>query len=93
MNDNCCLKYCDPDTAKDVAVRDLFVDENVNLGPFFMYINDNVIRFFKDRYNISVQNNFDVNQYLEYTKLCFAKDNFYRRNRIYNGYSVQEVNI
>lgn len=46
MNDNCCLKYCDPDTAKDVAVRDLFVDENVNLGPFFMYINDNIISFF-----------------------------------------------
>lgn len=65
----------------------LFVDENVNLGPFFMYINDNVIRFFKDRYNISVLNNFDVNQYLEYTRLCFAKDNFYRRNQIYNGYS------
>lgn len=43
--------------------------------------------FFKDRYNISVQNNFDVNQYLEYTRLCFAKDNFYRRIRIYNGYS------
>lgn len=65
----------------------LFVDENVALGPFFLYINDNLVRFFRDKYNLIVKNNFNIKQYLEYCRLCFAKENFYKRHRPYNEYS------
>lgn len=58
----------------------VFIDENTNGGPFFLYINENVQRFFADRYNISLQNGFNRRLFGEYALLCMQRGNFKERN-------------
>lgn len=58
----------------------VFIDANSNGGPFFMYINENVQRFFMDRYNIVLKNGFSRRKFKEYALLCMQRGNFYERN-------------
>lgn len=65
----------------------LFVDQNVGLGPFFLYINDKLVSFFKDKYSFNIKGNFNSKRYMEYVKLCFKRGNIFYRTPQYNDLS------
>ncbi len=58
----------------------VFVTDNPNLGPFFLYRTNELCRFFKERYNLTLTNNFSNKKFMQYTKLCLKKNDFYYRH-------------
>ena len=62
----------------------VFLTEHVGLGPFFLYINDKLSKFFKDRFSININENFSSKQFLEYSLLCMKRNDFFYRNPSHN---------
>lgn len=69
-----------------------FTNQNPNLGPFYLYINDNLVRFIKDRYNKNISVNFSTKAYMRYVQLCLKRDDFKYRNEasVYYYHKLQE---
>ena len=65
----------------------VFLTEHVGLGPFFLYINDKLSKFFKDRFSITINENFSSKQFLEYSLLCMKRSDFFYRNPSHNELS------
>lgn len=59
----------------------LFVNDNPGLGPFFLYVNDNLVRFVKDCFEKVVHPNFSTKQFFKYARLCMQREDFSNRNR------------
>lgn len=57
----------------------VFTNDQPNMGPFFIYINDNMVRFFKDHYGADIKNNFSPKKFLQYTNKCLRYTDFYER--------------
>ena len=53
-----------------------FTNKMPNLGPFYLYINNNLSSFVKDRFNKKIGTNFSSKRFMEYAKLCFKRDDF-----------------
>lgn len=58
----------------------VFLNENSNTGPFFLYINDNVRRFFLERFKIKLNNSFNRRLFKLYIMHCIQKPRFNDRN-------------
>lgn len=58
-----------------------FTNLNPNLGPFYLYINDNLVRFIKDKYDRHVNSNFSTSLFFKYTRLCMKREDFKNRNQ------------
>ena len=63
----------------------IFVTDMPNLGPFFMYINDYVCQFAKERFDKTIRNNFSAKSFMRYVKLCLKKSDFKRRIQPISG--------
>lgn len=59
----------------------LFTNDQPNLGPFFLYVNDNLVRFFKNRYGMEIENTFSERRFLKYVQLCTHRADFCERVR------------
>lgn len=57
----------------------VFTNNQPNLGPFYLYVNDNFIRFFKDTYCKTLKNTFCKHKFFNYAKMCICKKDFYER--------------
>lgn len=60
----------------------VFTNDQPNMGPFFIYLNDNIIRFFKDNYGADINNNFSIKKFLQYTNKCLQYTDFYERRDV-----------
>lgn len=58
----------------------VFLNSNSNDGPFFLYVNDNLKRFFQDKYSIKVKKNFNSRSFSNYAMICMRRPNFKDRN-------------
>lgn len=58
-----------------------FVNEEPNAGPFFIYINNNLVRFINDRYGKKIHNNFSWNHYSRYLRACCMRTDMKIRNK------------
>ena len=56
-----------------------FLNERPNNGPFFLYRNLNFVRFIRDRYNITVSENFSTQRYLKYARICMMRNDMKER--------------
>lgn len=57
----------------------VFVTNASHLGPFYMYINENVQRFFRDRYALCLKDGFNRRLFTEYAMLCMQRGDFCQR--------------
>lgn len=57
----------------------VFTNENPNLGPFYMYVNDNVTRFFADRFCLKQSSCFDRRMFMRYVWACITRPDFDKR--------------
>lgn len=58
----------------------VFLNSNSNDGPFFLYVNDNLKRFFLDKYGLHVKGNFNSRSFSSYAMICMRRPNFKDRN-------------
>lgn len=58
----------------------VFVTEDTNEGPFYMYINENVARFFADHYGIKLSKRFNRRLFQKYAMICLQRPHFEKRN-------------
>lgn len=58
----------------------VFLNSNSNEGPFFLYVNDNLKRFFQDKYSFHVKENFNCRLFSNYAMICMKRPNFKDRN-------------
>lgn len=59
----------------------VFITEMPSIGPFFIYINDNLVRFFKDRFNKTLRNNFSRTRFFAYALYAMQKKDFRERTK------------
>lgn len=59
----------------------VFVNTMPNLGPFYMYVNDNLIKFFKVKFSKVVIKKFSKIKFIKYALICFKRPDFYHRNQ------------
>ena len=57
----------------------VFTTNQPNMGPFFLYVDDNLVRLFKDRYGIEVRNSFSKLKFWNYVRIVLKKPDFYIR--------------
>jgi len=57
----------------------VFSTDQPNMGPFYIYINDNVVQYFKDRYKVVIKNNFNAITFANYIRICMKSTDFYVR--------------
>lgn len=58
----------------------VFLNINSNDGPFFLYVNDNLKRFFLDKYGLHVKGNFNSRSFSSYAMICMRRPHFQSRN-------------
>lgn len=58
----------------------VFVNDNPNLGPFFLYITDHLISYFEEIYRCKIKSNFSRRKFMRYTELCMKRPDFYYRH-------------
>lgn len=57
----------------------VFTNSQPNLGPFFIYINDNLVQYFKECRGISLSNNFSRRKFQRFILLCYNKNDLFER--------------
>lgn len=57
----------------------VFTSDQPNMGPFFMYVNDNLMRFVKDKFGTNISKNFSKQKFYQYSKKCIKLVDFYNR--------------
>ena len=59
----------------------VFITELPSIGPFFLYLNDNMVRFFKDKFGKSIRNNFSRWRFFLYILFTIQKKDFVERTK------------
>lgn len=63
-----------------------FVNDAPNNGPFYLYRNANFCRFIKDRFNITVREDFSTKRYMRYMRICLMRNDMKNRTQAHEYY-------
>ena len=63
-----------------------FVNDQSNNGPFYLYRNANFCRFIKDRFNITVREDFSTKRYMRYMRICLMRNDMKYRTQAHEYY-------
>ena len=63
-----------------------FVNDQPNNGPFYLYRNSNFCKFIKDRFNITVQEDFSTKRYMRYMRICLMRPDMKYRTQAHEYY-------
>lgn len=63
-----------------------FLNDAPNNGPFYLYRNANFCRFIKDRFNITVREDFSTKRYMRYMRICLMRNDMKNRTQAHDYY-------
>lgn len=64
----------------------VFVTPMINDGPFYIYRNENIIKWFMDNYGVEYKTMFNRRLFSKYAMLCIAKNDFEERRSVPHYY-------
>lgn len=71
----------------------VFVTNAPHLGPFYIYVNENVQRFFRDRYALRLRDGFNRRLFTGYAMLCMQRGDFCQRYVTSTYYFVKMADV
>ena len=63
-----------------------FVNDAPNNGPFYLYRNTNFCNFIRDRFNLTVREDFSTKRYMRYMRICLMRPDMKYRTQAHDYY-------